>query len=127
MAAARYAARSSWVDRGSRQLSRYLARLMPDSDIIQAIIDNVQAELPAGWAVRPVRDSERHGVALCIDNDRGFFRRRLVIPEEMIDDAPAHGGASWVIEAMRDQRVLDEIRAAGDKRIDEPLVVRRRV
>ena len=100
---------------------------MLNSEIIQQVIDYVQADLTAGWTVRPVEDSKRYGVALCVFKGRDAFRRRIVIPQEMIDDAPAQGGASWITDAMRDQELLQQIRDQEDVRNDDPLIVRRPV
>ena len=90
---------------------------------------------PGEWTIR-VRDDnplagsddpdERHDVLFCVDTAEGSYRRTVQVHREWIDDAPAHGGSSYVIHAMISQLVVEHLRLHLERQIDSPIVLQHR-
>jgi hypothetical protein len=78
--------------------------------------------LPPGWSIRVV--SDRAGfVDLRIHNSRNFYRRTIRVPHDVVESA-SEDRARAMITALREQLVAQRVRAAGDERMESPILVR---
>ena len=104
-------------------------------DLLDEIRAWLLAQLPTGeYAVRvldlnPLAESddpaEWHDVLFCVDTADGRrWLQTVQVHGEWIDDAPASGGPSYVINAMKSQGVVGLLLRDLDHRTADPIVLR---